>query len=200
MSTVRASVPPLRENHKARTRQALHEAALKLFAAQGYDTTTIDDIAARAGVSTRTFFRYFPTKESVLFVQERRWGESFAEAFTRQPATTNDVDALRETFIELAAQQTRTRLRLYFKASASSPTLRGQAVEEQQVEHDLVGALVAARRGVPWPDEACALLAAVAILVYRRALDRWLASPTGTDLGTIVTDEFRLLRRELTPS
>jgi AcrR family transcriptional regulator len=193
---IASTAPPLREEHKTRTRQALQEAALKLFATQGYDTTTIDDIAALAGVSTRTFFRYFPTKESVLFVQERRWGESFAQSFVRQPATSSDIEAIRDTLIEIASGQKRGRLRLYERAAASSAALRGQGVEQQRVELELLGTLLAERRGVPWPDEGCRLLAEVGIVTYRRALDRWLATVAGNGLAEIILDEFRLLGRQ----
>ena len=57
----------LRQRHTDRTRAAIAEAAVQLFGERGFAATTVDDIAARADVAPRTFFRYFPTKESILF-------------------------------------------------------------------------------------------------------------------------------------
>lgn len=60
----------LREQNKAETRHAIQRAAVELFEEQGYDATTVDDIARRADVAPRTFFRYFPSKELTLFSED----------------------------------------------------------------------------------------------------------------------------------
>jgi AcrR family transcriptional regulator len=65
----------LRERKKQRTRQALIEAAVRLFEENGYEATTVADIAAAAEVSTRTFFLHFPTKEALVFANGRRRSE-----------------------------------------------------------------------------------------------------------------------------
>src|ERR1043166_5369694 len=81
-----APVEGLRERHRKRTAADLEEAALKLFTEKGFDAVTIDDIAASADVSRRTFFRYFASKEDVILADHpKRLGELQA-ALDRPPA------------------------------------------------------------------------------------------------------------------
>jgi AcrR family transcriptional regulator len=83
----------LRERKKARTRAAIQDAALRLYLKQGYDATTVDQIAEAADVSPSTFFRYYPTKaETVLY---DRLDPVFLESFTEQPAELSPAAALR---------------------------------------------------------------------------------------------------------
>ena len=83
----------LRERKKARTRAAIREHALRLFRAQGYAATTVEQIAAAAEVSPSTFFRYFPTKEDVVLRDD--FDDRMFEAMQRQPPSVSPVAALR---------------------------------------------------------------------------------------------------------
>ncbi|HEX8939541.1 MAG TPA: TetR family transcriptional regulator [Candidatus Limnocylindrales bacterium] len=85
--------PGLRERKKARTRAAIQEHALRLFRRQGYETTTVEQIAEAAEVSPSTFFRYFGTKEDVVLYDP--FDPVLIEAFLAQPPELPPVEALR---------------------------------------------------------------------------------------------------------
>ena len=190
-----SSTPSRRDQHKSRTRQALRQAALELFAAQGFDATTTEEIAERAGVSVRTFFRYFPTKELVLFHGRYDFINTFAAGLRAQPESMTDFAAMREAFLASSPgfADRRKALRLYERAVASSHTLRGREQILQIDDVHTIADAIAARRGDAKPDEECALLAAIGLLTYRRALGRWLAGPESGDFADSIADEFDLL-------
>src|SRR5215469_17329630 len=96
----------LRERKKARTRAAIREHALRLFRENGYQKTTVEDIAAAAEVSPSTFFRYFPTKEDVVLQDDM--DDRLFEAFERQPASLSPLAALRAAIREALATLTPT--------------------------------------------------------------------------------------------
>ena len=191
--------PSLRDKHKNQTASPLRAAALKLFAAQGYDATTTEEIAEKAGVSARTFFRYFPTKESLLFFGEHDWVQSYAEELPLQPAELSDLDALCATIVNGTPRLVRRRqsLLLFVRSVASSRTLRGLDHDHQQENTRVLAQAIATRRGQRSPDEACILLAAITLLAYRRALEIWLGGPANADLAKVITKEFKLLSQQL---
>lgn len=195
-----AKAPSLRDKHKSQTARALRASALKLFATQGYDATTTEEIADKAGVSARTFFRYFPTKESLLYTGEHDWIQSFAEDLPEQPKSLSDLDAMRATIVKNVPRLERRRqsLLLFVRSIASSRTLRGLDGDHQRENTATIAEAVAARRGQRSVDEACILLASIALLVYRRALELWLNGPTNGDLAKIISKEFDIISRELT--
>ena len=89
--------PGLRERKKAKTRWAIQEHALRLFAEQGYDGTTVDQIAAAAEISPRTFFRYFRTKEDVVVQDE--FDDQLLEAFRTAGRSDDPVASLRRSVL-----------------------------------------------------------------------------------------------------
>src|SRR5437660_815824 len=91
-----------RGEHADRRRAELLDAALDLFSVYGYDETTTDEIAEAAGVSPRTFFRYFPTKESVLFFGEYDFINAVSGVYLAQPEELSDFEAMANSFALLA--------------------------------------------------------------------------------------------------
>ncbi|WNG88089.1 TetR family transcriptional regulator [Mycobacterium sp. ITM-2016-00317] len=94
--------PSLRERKKTRTRETVRREAFRLFERRGYTQTTVEQIAEAADVSPRTFFRYFPTKESVLFSDDLF--TPIIEAFLAAPAGLSPVAAYRHAAAEVFAR------------------------------------------------------------------------------------------------
>jgi AcrR family transcriptional regulator len=187
-----------RGDHACRVRATLVDVALDLFSAHGYDATTTDDIAKAAGVSTRTFFRYFPTKQSILFFGAYDFIQGFQAVYLAQPMSASDVDAMSETFALLAIglKRIRRRVSLYQKAVANSLVLRGQERHEQDAKAAIVAMAVAQRRGLPTPDAAAEVLAAVGLLLLDRAIKRWVSVPDHP-VDDLVRHEFAALSAAL---
>ena len=94
--------PGLRQRKKDSSRRAIEDAAWELFAERGYDETSINDIAERANVAPRTFFRYFPTKEAVMYPQFEEVLQAVRDEFRRRPADEPVITSLFESFEQLS--------------------------------------------------------------------------------------------------
>lgn len=95
-----ATPPGLRERKKQRTRDALLRAALELFTTQGYEHTTVDEIAEAVDVSQRTFFRYFAGKEDAAFAVQDIAHAHFVEAVRQRPPHEAPLEALRNAVLD----------------------------------------------------------------------------------------------------
>lgn len=142
----------LRQRKKDSSRQAIEDAAWELFAEQGYDDTSINDIAERANVAPRTFFRYFPTKEAVMYPQFEELLQSVRDEFRKRPADEPVMVSLFQSLDVLAgsleggASRTRARMAImkrpgqhppgtdYFRARLAEAT--GELVLEREGDSD----------------------------------------------------------------
>jgi AcrR family transcriptional regulator len=166
------------------SRYRLVEAALELFTQRGYAAVTVDDIASRAGVSSRTFFRYFPDKEEVLFADDDDLLPTLIDSISdsRFTSVTAEQDMAR-ALATLAAvlDPRRDSLGHRQRIIESQVSLSGRELAKQaRWQRKVMEALIA--RGYS-PDEAD-LLAAIGFAVFRSALHAWLSDPTGPGLGT----------------
>jgi AcrR family transcriptional regulator len=126
--------PSLRERKQARTRQALIDAAADLFERQGYDETTVAQIAAAAEIGTRTFFGYFAGKEDVLFPDsDARVRATVAAIAGRGPADgpvdvlLRALDTIAESDADMVSPMAAVRMRLFHTV----PAVRGKALQVQ---------------------------------------------------------------------
>jgi AcrR family transcriptional regulator len=182
----------LRERKKRRTRVTLINAAVGLCERQGFDGTTVDQIAAIADVSPRTFSRYFATKDAIaIALIDEVLGTAAAE-LSRQPHEIGHLEALRRAYVAMA-QGTKlaasgalssARLMQILRIIMSSAALRQAAVEYRANAVDIV---VAERMGTTIDDRRVKLLAAVWGALIMTAL-RELASDR-TDMTRIGVDD-----------
>ena len=185
--------PGLRARKKEQTRRAIQEAALDLFAADGYEATTVETIAAKADVSTTTFFRYFASKEEVIFADRRRRQPALHRAIRERPAGEGDLEALGSALEEVWVTTTDPEIvARQCRAVATSSALRGRGLDVASELEALIAEALAERR----PDaniEACRLTASVAVSVLGRAVTSWAMEGRAASLQETVHEAFELL-------
>jgi AcrR family transcriptional regulator len=185
-----SAAPDRRARNRDRTRRALAEAAMEMFAAQGYAATTVEEIADRADVSPRTFFRYFESKEDVLLPLDHHMGA--ADAIRSQPTSLSDVEALRAALVCTAPvnEPHVARIRTLRGALSSSAALRGRDFDQRNRSEDEMAWALADRRKLSRPDPDARLAAVMGFAVLRVAMDRWLDLPDPTPLAPLIEEEF----------
>lgn len=173
----------------------LQEAALDLFREHGYDRTTAAGIAARAGVTERTFFRYFPDKREVLFDGEATVRAALTTAIADAPAKLGPLDTLLQAFRSFVPmlEGKRAYAEPRHEIISATPALHERELAKVAALADaLADALVA--RGVP--DLRATLAARAGMAAFAHAASAWLDDPT-IGLGERVDIAFRELRAVL---
>jgi AcrR family transcriptional regulator len=181
--------PPgsLRERKKDRTRRTLQAEAVRLFTQQGFQATTIEEIAAAAEVAPRTFFRYFSSKEEVVFWSEHQ--PMLAGHVAARPDHEPAAEALRRGLVDGLAtfyEQDRERLLERSKLACRTPALQPRWRQQQADLAAGMAQLLARRLGVHADDlEVRAMAAAIAAALFV-AIEEWQAHDGQQDLGALI--------------
>ncbi|MGH2702068.1 MAG: TetR family transcriptional regulator [Actinomycetota bacterium] len=172
-----AFAPNLRERKKTATRRALREASLRLFRDKGFGATSVDEIAAAADVSRSTFFRYFGSKEAVLFADANEAGEVFIRLLAGRPDHENSLTAFEESLVQLNmtsdASSQRGISRLLEQLMRDDPVLRVRRIVEIERWTDAVAAGFAQRNGNGEPGTEDKLAAAICMATVEQIGREW---------------------------
>jgi AcrR family transcriptional regulator len=174
------------------TRRRLQEAALELYAERGYQQTTAAQIAQRAGLTERTFFRHFPDKREVLFGNEPSVQEALVEGATSVPAQAGARAAIAAA-LAAAAQRMQPRregLRTFAALVAAHPELQERDLAKQA---SLARALAAALADRGADLGAARVSGEVAIAVLRVAFEGWIADGEQRPFTALVDEALREL-------
>ncbi|MBN2204296.1 MAG: TetR family transcriptional regulator, partial [Thermoleophilia bacterium] len=143
----------LRERKKLRTREAIIDAALDLFEHKGYDATTIEDIAAAAEVSPRTFFRYFESKLDLIMARSGPEHATIGRLLAERPAGEGLLESVRAAVVgELERQLADPSVVREMQVMLTTPSLRKLAREHFDDEEAELVVAVADRLGVDADD------------------------------------------------
>lgn len=194
----------LRERKKNATKLALANAAIRLCLRDGVDNVTVDDIAAEAEVSPRTFFNYFACKEEAIVAESRLRSERLVAELAARPADEPIADALRVvvmTLLNEASPAERTRqwvaeMRMLHRTPSVMPY---QLASYAALERSLAE-VIAARTGLDADRDLFPLVtASVTAAATRAALSRWLDQDEDTSLTELANAAFDQIAPALAP-
>jgi AcrR family transcriptional regulator len=190
-----------RVSRRERSRASVEQAALALFRAQGYDAVTVEEISAAAGIGPATFYRYFGTKDGVLFAYQPVLLRAIRDAVDRvdgnRPRSAQLLDLLTDfaSFLEAQSEAMAVRDQIV----AANPNLLPHTLAVQRNwEAELTRGL-ASRRGLSEPDLATRMDAALALAVLRVAFRQW-RDGRGSSLSQALKTAFAEARRALDAS
>jgi AcrR family transcriptional regulator len=181
-------------------RSYLSEVALRLLTDRDFESVTVDEIASAAGLSRRSFFRYFASKEDVVFQFLDQMAERLRDAIVARPRVESPLAAvhaaLRPQVAAYVADADRTLALV--RLLQRSPALRARELESRQRLRELVAEAIARRLDLDHrADLRPRLLAGIALVPFDVAITRWVEGLSGDDVHAILDAAIEALGREL---
>jgi AcrR family transcriptional regulator len=174
-------------------RARLQAAALTLYGERGYEQTTVAEIAERAGLTKRTFFRYFADKREVLFWGSERMEQLMVAAIEDAPASASALDLISAALDAAAArfEEVREFAGVRHRIVVSAPELQERELIKGA---SLTAAMARALRARGFGDTAATLAAHTGTTVMHVAFGQWVADPAQTPYQQIARDALAQLR------
>lgn len=196
---VQAELPQngLRERKRRETLQRVAQTGLELFVVKGYEQTTLDDIAAAAGISRRTFFHYFKSKDEILLAWQGGLVESVRASVLEASTDQSPLDALCGALLKQASHyDTDTTLVIAHLLRSSDQLRAANQAKYLQMEHAVFEALCRL-----WPQrarrEGLRMVAMVGMGAFRVAVDEWADGGGKEPFTRRIEKTFANLRAEL---
>jgi AcrR family transcriptional regulator len=179
--------------------QAILDTAVRLFAEQGYEQTTIAQIAREAGISQRSLFRYFGTKEDLVCGDQEALGELLKRTVEQQPAEMSAWDALRSGFeVILTANHTLERALELSRLIFGTPSLHARYIEKRlrwQVELvPVIRDRLSNGPGRPAPDTQARAIVATVFACADTATELWVGHDGRRDLADLYDECLAAVR------
>lgn len=181
--------------------QAILDTAVRLFAEQGYEQTTIAQIAREAGISQRSLFRYFGTKEDLVCGDQEALGELLRRTVEQQPAEVSAWDALRAGFeVILTANHTPERVLELSRLIFATPSLHARYIEKRLRWQTELVPVIQARLGTTTdpssPDPRAKAIVATAFACVDTATELWAGHDGRLDLADLYDQCLAAVRGE----
>jgi AcrR family transcriptional regulator len=184
----------LRERKKVQTREGLEGAAIELFRQRGYHGTTVEDIAEAADVSVRTFYRYFDSKEAVLFAPLDAAFDQVRMAIRERSHSVPPVESVRAALADGAHRMERAGnvLRYLWQVVAADPALERAAFMSLLRFRTAIAEEFAQQAGAPFGDIDSQVLASLFHGAIFAGLAQWRASEGAGSMADAITRAFAL--------
>lgn len=190
---------PLRERQRIALRAEIQQAALRLFAAQGFDNVTTEAIADEVGISPSTFFRHVPSKEYLLLGATQRGRAQVVANFRARPLDENVADSIAAAILARTSQFVNDdeTLELWRRAMASAPAELRRASLLNRADCDELIAAVASRLGDadPAADIRAGVLVRAAVAAVEYAYEWWLTYGQSESLHALTEQALQLVTR-----
>jgi AcrR family transcriptional regulator len=191
--------PGLRDITREAVRTRISEVAVDLFAEHGFDSVTVEQIAAEVGISARSFHRYFPAKEDAVIGDLTRWGEFVRDILTSRPADEPPLVSLRIAFASLLSRprsiEDEQRSKRTMRVLTSTASLRARNLEKHLAWANMLVPVVQARVAGDYAELRAQTLVQAALACFDIALTTW-AESEGVDAVELLRQSFAALAAE----